>query len=166
MKLNIARNLKKYRKERDITQEALAKDLGISPQSVSKWERGEGYPDIELLPNLANHLNITIDELLGNDSAARKEDIRQFWQKFWSADGRREGENYWDCRIRIAEEYWRKYPSEYSIANALLQEICGYRSKLEEHRTLMNEAAEKIQNDCTEPQYRETALFHICCACR
>ncbi|MGN1410645.1 MAG: helix-turn-helix transcriptional regulator [Eubacteriales bacterium] len=91
MKLNIARNLKKYRKERDITQEALAKELGISAQSVSKWERGEGYPDIELLPNLANHLNITVDELLGNDSAARQEDISQFRQKFWSSDTRREG---------------------------------------------------------------------------
>ncbi len=40
MKLNIAQNLKKYRRERDITQEALAKELGISAQSVSKWERG------------------------------------------------------------------------------------------------------------------------------
>ena len=77
MKLNIAQNLKKYRRERDITQEALAKELGISAQSVSKWECGEGYPDIELLPNLANHLNITIYELLGNDSAARQQDIQR-----------------------------------------------------------------------------------------
>ena len=166
MKLNIAQNLKKYRREREITQEALAKELGISAQSVSKWERGEGYPDIELLPNLANHLNITIDELLGNDSAARQEDIRLFWQKFWSSDSRFEGENYFDCRIRIAEEYWRKYPNEYSIACALLQEICAYRKKLEENRPLLNEIVEKIMSDCMEAMHRETALYNICLVCK
>ena len=56
MKLNIAQNLRKYRKERGLTQEQLAKTLAVSAQSVSKWECGDGYPDIELLPNIANHL--------------------------------------------------------------------------------------------------------------
>jgi len=47
-------NLKKYRILKELTQEDVAEFLGITPQSVSKWERGESYPDITLLPALAN----------------------------------------------------------------------------------------------------------------
>lgn len=39
-------NLKKYRIQKDLTQEDVAEFLGITAQSVSKWERGESYPDI------------------------------------------------------------------------------------------------------------------------
>ena len=47
-------NLKKYRLQKELTQEDVADYLGITAQSVSKWERGESYPDITLLPALAN----------------------------------------------------------------------------------------------------------------
>ena len=53
MTLYIGENLKKQRKLRELTQEQLADILGVSFQSVSKWERGEGYPDIELMPTIA-----------------------------------------------------------------------------------------------------------------
>ena len=66
MELMIAEKVKKYRRERDMTQEALAQALGVAPQSVSKWECGEGYPDITLLPAIANFFEITVDELIGN----------------------------------------------------------------------------------------------------
>ena len=46
-------NLKKYRLQKELTQEDVADYLGITAQSVSKWERGESYPDITLLPALA-----------------------------------------------------------------------------------------------------------------
>ena len=87
MKLNIAQNLRKYRKERGLTQEQLAKELAISAQSVSKWECGDGYPDIELLPNIANHLKISVDALLGNDTAGKKEDLKYFWDQLHKNDG-------------------------------------------------------------------------------
>ena len=54
--LHLAENLRKYRLEKDLTQEDVADYLNITPQSVSKWERGETYPDITLLPALANIL--------------------------------------------------------------------------------------------------------------
>ena len=54
MELMIAQKIKKYRKERELTQDALASALGVSPQSISKWECGDGYPDITLLPSIAN----------------------------------------------------------------------------------------------------------------
>ncbi|MDE7279080.1 MAG: helix-turn-helix domain-containing protein, partial [Oscillospiraceae bacterium] len=65
MTLYIGENLKKQRKLRELTQEQLADILGVSFQAVSKWERGEVYPDIELLPTIAEYFGITTDELLG-----------------------------------------------------------------------------------------------------
>ena len=58
-------NLKKYRILKELTQEDVAEFLGITPQSVSKWERGENYPDITLLPALANIFETSVDLLLG-----------------------------------------------------------------------------------------------------
>ena len=54
--LYLPENLKKYRILKNLTQEDVAEYLGITPQSVSKWERGECYPDITFLPALANIL--------------------------------------------------------------------------------------------------------------
>ena len=65
MDLLIGKKIKQMRRERDLTQEELAAHLGISFQSISKWERGDGYPDITMLPALANYFKVSIDELLG-----------------------------------------------------------------------------------------------------
>ena len=64
--LYIAENLKKLRKSKDYTQEEVAEILGISPQSVSKWERGDTMPDITLLPAIANLYKVTIDSYDGS----------------------------------------------------------------------------------------------------
>ena len=61
-------NLKKYRIQKELTQEEVADFLGITAQSVSKWERGESYPDITLLPALANIFETSVDLLLGMDT--------------------------------------------------------------------------------------------------
>ncbi len=52
------------RKENDLTQTALAEKLNISNRTVSKWENGDGYPDITILPQIAEILGVTVDELL------------------------------------------------------------------------------------------------------
>lgn len=61
-------NLNKLRKAKGLTQEEFAKAMGVSFQAVSKWERGETYPDIELLPDIANYFNTSIDSLLMQNS--------------------------------------------------------------------------------------------------
>ncbi|MDR0935507.1 MAG: helix-turn-helix domain-containing protein [Oscillospiraceae bacterium] len=72
MAIQISENIKRLRHSRELTQEALAEILGVSSQSVSKWECGDNYPDIEILPAIANFFEITLDELLGM-SAIRDE---------------------------------------------------------------------------------------------
>lgn len=53
------------RKELQLTQEQVAQFIGVSRAAVSKWEQGQSYPDIVLLPKLAMYFDLTIDELLG-----------------------------------------------------------------------------------------------------
>ncbi len=65
MKLTIGENIRKFRKKNDLTQEEFADRLGVTYQSVSRWENGTTYPDLELLPALSEILSVTVDELIG-----------------------------------------------------------------------------------------------------
>ena len=56
-----------YRKQLGLTQEALAQEMGVTNQAVSKWELDQACPDIQLLPLLADIFGITLDELFGRD---------------------------------------------------------------------------------------------------
>ena len=61
----LAANIQKYRKNCGLTQEELAKSLGVSVQAVSKWENAKNAPDIVLLPVMAELFGCYIDELFG-----------------------------------------------------------------------------------------------------
>lgn len=61
---NIGKTILKLRKKREITQAELANKLNISDKTVSKWENGQSYPDILLLPHIASIFGTTIDKLL------------------------------------------------------------------------------------------------------
>jgi transcriptional regulator with XRE-family HTH domain len=63
--VEIGRRISRLRKERDMTQPALADVMGVSFQAVSNWERGVSMPDIGKLPELAQALGVSVDELLG-----------------------------------------------------------------------------------------------------
>ena len=56
-----------YRKKQGLTQEELAQRLGVTNQSVSKWESAQCCPDISLIPKLADIFDISIDELFGKE---------------------------------------------------------------------------------------------------
>ena len=61
----IGRKISELRKDKNMTQMELADQMGISFQAVSNWERGNSMPDISKLPELAEVLNVSLDELLG-----------------------------------------------------------------------------------------------------
>lgn len=65
---NFGSKLSELRKRKGYTQEELAEILGVSAQAVSKWENDLSYPDITLLPEIAQLFNVSLDELL-NDKA-------------------------------------------------------------------------------------------------
>ena len=68
--MSLSGNIKRLRLEKNMTQEQLATKLGVSAQAVSKWETSETYPDGALLVPLANELDVSLDELFGNDSVS------------------------------------------------------------------------------------------------
>ena len=76
MKLKLHENIKKFRKEKNLTQEKLAEILGVTVGAVSKWENGNNTPDIVMLTTLAGFFDVSVDVLLGYDMISRKvEDI-------------------------------------------------------------------------------------------
>ena len=71
--MNIGEKIAQLRRDAGMTQEALASRLVISPQAISKWERGIANPDLELIPEIAKLFGISTDELLGLSSPKARE---------------------------------------------------------------------------------------------
>lgn len=72
MQINLGEKIRQLRKQSGKTQEMLAEALGVTSQAVSRWEANGGYPDMEMIPSIANYFHITIDELFGYDSDRTK----------------------------------------------------------------------------------------------
>lgn len=75
--LKLGENLKKYRIQNGLTQEQLAEVFGVSPQAVSRWELGTTFPDIALLPVIADYFDITTDELFGINGEKTQREIER-----------------------------------------------------------------------------------------
>ncbi len=67
--MTLGKKIAALRREKRITQEELSERLNISPQAVSKWENDQSYPDIALLPKIADIFRVTTDELFARSSA-------------------------------------------------------------------------------------------------
>ena len=116
MKLNIGENIKRLRKQRDLTQDELAEIFGVSCQSVSRWEKGLCYPDMELVPNIASFFEISVDSLMGINDTAEENSVNEYLKKFQTAvsEGRIE-----EC-IDIARKGVAEHPNSYPLLNKLM----------------------------------------------
>ena len=159
--LRIPEVILRERRKKGLTQEELAAQLGVSSQSISNWERG-GYPDITLLPRIANFFGISVDELIGNDEANRKEDIEDFCKRFWSITETKQG---FADRLSLAKEYYQKYPGDYEIMHALGYAIVNNMETIAQDVELMKEIHEKIMAGCTDEGYRRDSIHYMCYAC-
>ena len=65
--MNLSDNLKKIRKDNNLSQEDLAEELGVSRQSVSKWESGQAYPEMDKVIQICKMFNVKLDDLLNDD---------------------------------------------------------------------------------------------------
>ena len=70
------------RKESGLTQQALADRLGLTNKAVSKWETGDGLPDITILPALAENLGVTVDELLAGERRPKTPEVGEQTRKY------------------------------------------------------------------------------------
>ncbi len=68
--MSFGENLQTIRKKNHLSQEGLAEMLGVSRQAVSKWELGDGYPEVDKLLLLSKKLNVSLDSLLGDENTA------------------------------------------------------------------------------------------------
>ncbi len=80
MQLNLGMKIRQLRHRDGRTQEMLADALGITSQAVSRWESGGSYPDMEMIPSIANYFGITIDELFGYENN-REQKIQAILEK-------------------------------------------------------------------------------------
>lgn len=72
-----SKKLKDLRKERGISQEELAKVLHITRQSISKWETGTAYPDMEKMKMLSDFYELSLDELMDQESKGASESEKE-----------------------------------------------------------------------------------------
>ena len=83
MEITIGANIKRLRVTKNVTQEQLAEAMNVTPAAVSKWERGETYPDITLLQPLAYYFGVSLDDLMGYDEKKVDQTIEELIAEFW-----------------------------------------------------------------------------------
>lgn len=119
MKLNIGENIKRLRRQKDMTQEDFAELLGVSCQSVSRWETGTCYPDMELLPTISDIFQVTADSLLGINEAVEKAHVAQYLERYGEAIS--QGKIY--DAIAAARQGVSEYPNNYVLLNKLMEAL-------------------------------------------
>lgn len=70
----LGENISRFRREQNMTQDEFALRLGVTPQAVSKWERGYSLPDVTLVVEICRLLKVRVDSLLGMEGALFCED--------------------------------------------------------------------------------------------
>lgn len=103
--MQIGNVIRKYRKEQNMTQEEMANRLGVTSPAISKWEKGNAYPDIMMLAPIARLLNITVDELLSFKEEITEEEMKNYVQELNKHLKCRTYEEAFEWARKIIEEY-------------------------------------------------------------
>lgn len=146
-------NLKRLRKEKDLTQETLAEFLGVSFQTVSKWERGETYPDITMLPIISRFFNVSVDNLLGVNKSLEEQKINEYLELY-------DNMRLKDLTLTFNkfQKAVKEFPDDFRILiryMELLYDVKGFGQG--EYKDISKEIAsiyEKIQNHCIDDNIR------------
>ena len=109
MKLN--ENIRNIRKEKGMTQEQLAEAMGVSTACVSKWETAQSAPEVEMLLELADFFEVSVDTLLGHEvSADRKQSKLNAMEELAKAARFAEAKE-------LAQKLLRNYPNDYDVVS-------------------------------------------------
>lgn len=79
--MELGKQIKKYRNERSLSQDALAEKIYVSRQTISNWENDKSYPDVNSLVLLSEAFNVSLDQLIKGDVAMMKKQIVEEEQK-------------------------------------------------------------------------------------
>lgn len=165
--LKLGENLKKFRLQRELTQEQLADVLGVSAQAVSRWENGTTYPDITLLPIIASYFEITLDELMGMENWRSEEQLKELLGQL--EENGSKGLIYEN--ILLLRDAVKTYPTNYELQFRLVNQLafCEYkdgRGLSEEEKISFNrEAAEignRILSHCTDGAIINQTTQQLC----
>ncbi len=110
MQLDLGQKIRELRRRDGRTQEALAEAIGVTSQAVSRWEANGGYPDMEMIPSIANYFGVTIDELFGYQND-RDSKVDAIIEQIASYDIKSRGDDEWvDECIAILREGLAEFP--------------------------------------------------------
>jgi len=164
MNIQIARNLKQFRQERNLTQEDLAAFLGVTFQAVSKWERGEGYPDISTLPSIASFFGTSVDALLGTDTPNNEQAVVGILaQSDEMFSGGKASE-----AAQLLRGAVKQFPGSFKLWAKLALVLLYQRPETQEAMMAVfqevAEICERILAHCTDSEPRQSALNSLCYA--
>ena len=148
--MELKNKLKELRVTHGMTQEAVADRLGVSSQTVSKWERGLLFPDITLLPKIALLFKCSIDSLFDMDLVWSIEHRKEFGEKIHALHEKKDWEGVYQAWIREIE----LNPDHYgNYADVMLH---VYRKKLYDKDRVekMISLAEHAEKCCTDDDKR------------
>ena len=122
MQLDLGNNIRQLRRQNHRTQEALAEALGVTSQAVSRWESSGSYPDMNLIPSIANFFGVSIDELFGYKSD-RKQRIDALTTKIDRMNAQNNGEDVCitEC-IALARSALVEFPGNEKLMVSLASE--------------------------------------------
>ena len=152
MKMTIGANIKRLRMAKNITQEQLSVAMNVTCAAVSKWERGETYPDITLLQPLSYFFGVTLDELMGYDQEKIQAEIDEVIDLYIENRHTKRGRE-------IIIKAYHDYPNDYRIMHYYMWNIGGDWADndpkvLIAHKDEFLSICEKILNGCTEENIR------------
>ena len=129
MQINLGNKIRELRHRDGRTQEALAEALGVTSQAVSRWESNGCYPDMNLVPAIANYFGISIDELFGYTSD-RDLKVQAIIDKIDSYHIKARGDDDWvDECLAILREGLAEFPQNENLLITLADTLseAGWR---------------------------------------
>jgi len=159
MTIALSENLKKLRLLRDLTQEDVAQFLGVTSQAVSKWERNEGYPDITILPVIANYFEVTVDDLIGNDVLSKQQKVERYRERYFEFNKN----SQMDEAVETAKKAYSEFPYEWGIIEIYVLGLTRGFSEIPEGEKMaeLRRLCELIIEKCTDPIIRKRAVYSM-----
>ena len=161
--MTIGENIRRLRRERDITQETLAEMLGVTSQSVSQWENGRTAPDISQIPPLAHIFEVSADVILGIDVENMEEKILSLYNEAYDTAAAGEHRR----AVEMTTEALRQYPNAFRLMDFYANEIWLYTHMMPEETREANVTRsfgylDRILAECTDSDIRNNSLILAC----